>query len=92
MRDGIGSTLVDTRMEADIPELLWSLVNLFHSAIDRAQRQLDGNEDRERTSRDQQDGSEVRSVELERLTAEGISLTERRNTFEFLRDAASDQY
>ncbi|MBZ0139496.1 MAG: DUF2493 domain-containing protein, partial [Pseudorhodoplanes sp.] len=40
-------------------------------------------------SQDAQDGSEVRSVELERLTAEGISHIERRNTFEFMRDEAA---
>jgi acyl-CoA reductase-like NAD-dependent aldehyde dehydrogenase len=36
----------------------------------------------------QQDGSEIRSVELERLTAEGRTITERRNAMEFLRDEA----
>ena len=35
------------------------------------------------------DGSEIRSVELERLTAEGISHIERRNAFEFMRDEAA---
>jgi hypothetical protein len=37
-------------------------------------------------------GSEVRSVELERLTAEGQTLVERRNAFEFLRDEAASHY
>jgi hypothetical protein len=40
----------------------------------------------------EQDGSEVRSVELERLTAEGVSLIERRNAFEAFRDLAAAEY
>ena len=34
----------------------------------------------------------MRSVELERLTAEGLTLIERRNSFELMRDGASDLY
>ena len=41
-------------------------------------------------ARSEQDGSEIRSVELERLIAEGISLIERRNAFELFRDHAAD--
>lgn len=88
--DAFVSTLADTRLEPDLPDLLWSLVNLFHRRIDRIQRQLDANEDRQRRSQAEQDGSEVHSVELERLIAEGLTLIERRNAFEFMRDAAAD--
>jgi hypothetical protein len=35
---------------------------------------------------------EVRSVELERLTAEGITLIERRNSLEFFRDQAAERF
>ena len=78
--------------EPDLEDLLWSVVNLFHRAGHRAQRRLDDNEDQQRRSQAEQDGSEVKSVELERLTAEGISLIERRNTFEFLCDIAADLF
>ena len=44
------------------------------------------------SSQREQDGSEVRSVELERLTAEGITLIERRNAMEFFRDQAAEQF
>jgi hypothetical protein len=40
----------------------------------------------------EQNGSEVRSVELERLTAQGIGLIERRDAFEFCRDYAAECY
>src|SRR4029077_6588135 len=46
----------------------------------------------QRRSQKEQDGSEVRSVELERLTAQGLTLIERRNTMEFFRDQAADQF
>ena len=39
----------------------------------------------------EQDGSEIRSVELERAVAEGITLIERRDTMEFFRECAADQ-
>src|SRR5690606_4083752 len=83
MFDALVATMGDTRLEPDLENLLWGTVNLFHRAADRAQRELDDNEDRQRRSQDEQDGSEIRSVELERLVAEGISTIERRNAFEF---------
>jgi hypothetical protein len=88
----IAGALEDTRLEPDLDDLLWSTVNLFHRAADRIQRQLDRNDDAQRSSQREQDGSEVKSVELERLTAEGITLVERRNAFEVMRDTAADLY
>ena len=90
--DAVVSTFADTRLEPDVEELLWSVVNLFHRAGHRAQRRLDDNEDLQRRAQDEQDGSEVRSVELERLTAEGISLIEKRNTFDVLTDMAAELF
>ncbi len=45
----------------------------------RIERELDDNEQAQRRGQKEQDGSEIRSVELERLTAEGMTLIERRN-------------
>ena len=75
-----------------VPDLLWSLTDLFHRKAARVQRQLDDNEDRQRRSQTEQDGSEIRSVELERLIAQGQTLIEKRNAFEMLRDRAAEQY
>ena len=69
--DALVAILTDTRLEPDLEELLWSTVNLFHRAVERIERQLDDNEQAQRRSQKEQDGSEIRSVELERLTAEG---------------------
>ena len=88
----LAGSLCDTRLEPDLEGLLWSTVNLFHRAADRVQRELDRNEDAQHRSQKEQDGSEVRSVELERLTAEGITMIERRNAFEFMRDEAGDLF
>jgi hypothetical protein len=82
--DALVATMNDTRLEPDLPDLLWSTVNLFHRAADRIHRQLDDNEQAQRKSQREQNGSEVRSVELERLTAKGITLIERRNCLELL--------
>ncbi len=92
MFDALVATLSDTRLEPDLQGLLWSLVNVFHRRIDRIERELDGNETAQRASQRAQDGSEVRSLELERLIAEGLTLIERRNSFEFLRDGAAELF
>ncbi|MBB4193000.1 hypothetical protein GGE45_001586 [Rhizobium aethiopicum] len=82
--------LGDTRLEPDLEDLLWSTVNLFHRAGERIQRELQRNEDGQRDGQRGQDGSEVKSVELERLVAEGVTLLERRNAFEYMRDFSAD--
>jgi hypothetical protein len=90
--DALLVTLADTRLEPDLEDLLWSTVNLFHRAVSRIERELDDNEQAQRRAQREQDGSEIRSVELERLTAEGQTLIERRNSMEFFRDQAADQF
>lgn len=82
----------ETRLEPDLPDLLWSFVNLFHRQTERMGRLLDDNEVSQRNSQAQQDGSEVKSVELERLTSLGLSLIERRNAFEFFRESAANLF
>ncbi len=86
------STFTDTRLEPDLEDLLWSTVNLFHRAADRVERELDTNEQAQRRSQHEQDGSEIRSVELERLLAEGLTLIERRNALELMRDKAAELF
>jgi len=90
--DALVVTLVDTRLEPDLEDLLWSTVNVFHRATSRIERELDDNEQAQKRSQKEQDGSEIRSVELERLTAQAHTLIERRNSMEFFRDQAADQF
>src|ERR1700730_16496661 len=62
--DALISTLSDTRLEPDLEDLLWSAVNLFHRAVDRIERQLDDNEQEQRKSHSEHNGSEERDGEL----------------------------
>ena len=90
--DALIATLQDTRLEPDLEELLWSSVNMFHRAADRIVRDLDDNEQAQRRSQQEQDGSEVKSVDLEQLIAEGQTLIERRDAFELMRDQAAHHF
>src|SRR3546814_21021397 len=51
--DARAGCLVDTRIEPDLEDLLWNIVNIFHRAGERIERDLDRNEqaqrDRKRT-------------------------------------------
>lgn len=90
--DALITTLEDTRLERDLDDLLWSAVNLFHRAADRIERELDDNEQAQRRAQREQDGTEVKSVELETLIAEGRTLIERRDAFELMRDQAAEHF
>lgn len=90
--DALVVALSDTRLEPDLEELLWGTVNLFHRATDRIERELDDNELSQRRLQREQDGSEVKSVELELLTAQGQTFIERRNAFELMRDQAAEHF
>ena len=92
MVEGFSAMLTGTRLEDDLADLLWSFVNLFHRKVDRIERELDINEQAQRRGQAEQDGSEVKSVELERLINQGLSLIERRNAFEFVRDHAAELF
>ncbi len=63
--------LTETRLEDDATDVLWGFVNLFQRRVETLDRKLDDNEVAQKRSQGEQDGSEVRSVELERLIAEG---------------------
>jgi len=87
--DLFGHIFEDTRLEDDLAPVLWAFVNLFHGQVQRIERDLDRNEDAQRRGQREQDGSEIRAVELERLIAEGLTLIEQRNAFEFMREHAA---
>jgi hypothetical protein len=90
--DALVVATADTRLEPDLEELLWGTVNLFHRACYRIERELDENELSQQRLQHEQDGSEVKSVELERLTAQGQTLLERRSAFELMRDQAAEHF
>ena len=90
--DALVATLADTRLEPDLEDLLWSTANVFHRMSARVDLELDRNEQAQKRSQRAQDGSEIRSVELEALTAQGVTLIERRNAYELMRDLAAELF
>ncbi|PAP91997.1 DUF2493 domain-containing protein [Mesorhizobium wenxiniae] len=90
--DALIATLGDTRLEPDLDDLLWSVTNVFHRAVLRIERQIDDNEQAQRRLQREQDGTEIKAVELENLTAQGQTMIERRDAFELMRDQASEHY
>jgi hypothetical protein len=90
--DALISTMTDTSLDRDLEDLLWSTVNMFHRAVERVERKLDDNEQSQKHLQREQDGSEVKSVQLERLIDLGQSLIGRRDSLEVFRDSAADRY
>lgn len=90
--DAMVACLADTRLEPDLEDILWGFTNIFHRAAERIERQLDSNELAQKRSQREQDGSEVLSVELETLVAEGRTMIERRDAMEAFREAFADQF
>ncbi len=90
--DALISSMADTSLDFDLDEIMWSTVNSFHRAVDRIERKLDDNEQAQRRLQREQDGSEVKSVQLETLIGIGQSLIERRDSMEIFRDTAADIY
>ena len=90
--DALISTMADTSLDFDLDEILWSTVNTFHRAVERIETKLDDNEQAQKHLQREQDGSEVKSGQLETLIGAGQSLIERRDSMETFRDAAADIY
>ncbi|GFE67106.1 DUF2493 domain-containing protein [Litoreibacter roseus] len=84
--------LADTQLEEDLEELLWSLTNIFHRRLGLIERRLDENEIEQRGLMRAQDGSEVKSLELERQIARGQKLIDHRDAYETMRDHAAEQF
>lgn len=90
--DALIATMADTALDGELDDLLWSTVNIFHRAADRLKRKLDDNEQAQKRGQREQDGSEIKAVELERLIETGQGLIERRDSLEVFRDSAAEHY
>ena len=84
--------MADTALDGELDDLLRSTVNMFHRAADRLERKLDDNEQAQKRGQREQDGSEIKAVELERLIETGQGLIERRDSLEVFRDSAAEHY
>ena len=72
--------------------LLWGFVNSLDAQVRRLDRSVDRLAPELRDLQRAQDGSEVKSRELELLTDRAQNLGERRDAFEQMRDAAAEHY
>ncbi|MEM8986684.1 MAG: DUF2493 domain-containing protein [Pseudomonadota bacterium] len=90
--NALASCVADSRLEDDTEDLLWSFVNIFHYRLRKIEKALDRNEAAQRQCQREQDGSEVKSVELEQLVNEGMTLLEQLNSYTAMRDLAADRF
>ena len=72
--------------------LLWGFVNTFDAQVRRLDRSVDRLAPELRDLQSSQDGSEVKSRELELVTDRAQNLGDRRDAFETMRDAVADAY
>ena len=82
-----GTQLADER-----ESLLWGFVNMLDSQTQRLDRAADKLTPQLRDLQREQDGTEIKSRELELVTARAQNLNDRRDAFETMRDAAADAY
>ena len=82
-----GTQLADER-----GNLLWGFVNALDAQAQRLDRAADRIIPQVRELQREQDGSEIRSRELELKTDRAQNLSDRRDVFEQMRDAASEAY
>ena len=72
--------------------LLWGFVNMLDAQTQRLDRAADKLMPDLRDLQREQDGTEIKSFELELMTDRAQNLTARRDAFETMRDAAAESY
>ena len=82
-----GTQLADER-----ESLLWGFVNALHAQVQRLDRGIDKIAPEMKDLGQEQDGSEIKSRELELLTGRVQNLGDRRDAFETMRDLAAEGY
>lgn len=81
-----------TSLEDDSTDILWSMVNVFQRKIEKLEKGFDQLSFEIRRSLKEQDGSEIKSYELESLQERGQATSQARDYFEGLRSYAADLY
>ena len=87
-----GVTVDGTQMADEREPLMWGLVNMLHSQVNRLDRAVDRIVPEMKDLQTAQDGSEVKAHELELLVDRAQNLGDRRDAFETMRDIAADAY
>ena len=90
LAEGVGPD--GTQLADERESLLWGFVNTFDAQVRRLDRGVDRLSPELRDLQSAQDGTEVKSRELELVTDRAQNLGDRRDAFEQMRDAAADAY
>ena len=90
LAEGVGPD--GTQLADERESLLWGFVNCLDAQVRRLDRSVDRLSPELRDLQGAQDGTEVKSRELELVTDRAQSLGDRRDAFEQMRDAAADAY
>ena len=90
LADGIGPD--GTQLADERESLLWGFVNMLDAQTQRLDRAADRLMPDLRDLQHEQDGSEIKSRELELITDRAQNLSARRDAFERMRDAAAVDY
>ena len=90
LADGIGPE--GTQLADERESLLWGFVNMLDAQTQRLDRAADRLMPDLRDLQREQDGSEIKSRELELITDRAQNLSARRDAFEKMRDAAAQDY
>lgn len=87
--DTLAQVFTDTCLEDEATDVLWNTVNVFQRKCERLDAGFDQLAFEMRRALREQDGTEVRSVELERLERRAKATSEARDYFDTLRDHAA---
>ncbi|MDE0277153.1 MAG: DUF2493 domain-containing protein [Defluviicoccus sp.] len=90
LAEGVGPD--GTQLADERESLLWGFVNMLDAQVRRLDRSVDRLSPELRDLQSAQDGTEVKSRELELVTDRAQNLGDRRDAFETLRDLAADAY
>lgn len=90
--DILSGAFTDSLLEQDIQDTLWQMVNVFHRKAQNLDALLDANVLKQRKLVEQQDGSEINSVELETAIEEGYAIQLRIDIMQAMCNAGSEQF
>ena len=90
LAEGVGPD--GTQLADEREGLLWGFVNTFDAQVRRLDRSVDRLSPDLRDLQREQDGSEIKSRELELVTDRAQNLGDRRDAFEEMRDTVADAY
>ena len=90
--ESLSSLMTATQLESDLEEVLWNMTNVFHKRLQNSQKRIDDNDAQLRDMIEAQDGSEIKSHELERLQTKSANLWERTGAYEMIRNVAVEYF